>query len=40
MADGKQSEYDRIKALDVLEFWGVFNLWREKVKRDTKQYKK
>jgi hypothetical protein len=40
MAEGVQVEYEKIKGLDVLEFWAVFNMWREKIKRDTNNYNK
>lgn len=40
MADGVQIEYEKIKGLDVLEFWAVFNMWREKIKKDTNNYNK
>jgi hypothetical protein len=32
MAKGKKSEFDRIKATNVFEFWGVFDLWKEQMK--------
>jgi hypothetical protein len=40
MADGNKSEYDKIKATSVFEFWKLFDLWREKVERERDVYRK
>jgi hypothetical protein len=34
MADSVKSEYDRIKATETLEFWKLFQMWREKIERE------
>lgn len=39
MAGGVKSEYERIKGTDIFEFWAIFDLWKEKVKAETNDYK-
>lgn len=34
MASGKVSEYDKIKRIDVFEFWKIYDLWKEGQKRE------
>lgn len=34
MADGKKSEYERIKATDTFEFWKLFDLWKAAISRE------
>lgn len=38
MAEGKKSEYDRIKATDVLEFWALYDLWKQQNARQRDEY--
>lgn len=33
MADGDAKQYEVIKALDIREFWAIFDVWSEKVKQ-------
>ncbi len=40
MAKGSKVEYDRIKATPVLEFWGLYDLWRERIKQEVEAMKK
>jgi hypothetical protein len=40
MADGIKSEYDRIKATNVFEFYELFDLWRKKTEADRSKYQK
>lgn len=39
MANGIKSEYENIKATDVFEFWTIFDLWEEKMQRETEAIK-
>jgi hypothetical protein len=39
MADGSKTEYDKIKATDVFEFWKLFDLWNAQVTREREYYK-
>jgi hypothetical protein len=39
MADGVKSEYDRVKKTDVLEFWKLFDLWSDALKKERDNYK-
>lgn len=39
MAEGIKSEYDKIKATDVFEYWKLFDLWKDKVDRERETYK-
>lgn len=32
MANGVKSEYDKIYATDVFEFWTLYDLWLERIK--------
>lgn len=36
MANGIKSEYDKLKATDILEFWKLFDLWEARLERETK----
>jgi len=38
MAGGVKSEYDKIKATDVFEYWKLFDLWRDRVNRERELY--
>ena len=42
MANGDKSEYDRLKATNVLEFWKLFDLWkaRNESERDALEQQK
>jgi hypothetical protein len=40
MADGVKSEYDRIKATDVMEFWKLFDLWQQRMEQQREQAQK
>lgn len=39
MGGGVKSEYDKIKATDVFEYYKLFDLWRERVNRERDNYK-
>lgn len=39
MADGNVSVYNDIKALDVFEYWGIFDAWSKKKEREAQQIK-
>lgn len=39
MAKGNLQEYDHIKSKDIMEFWSTFNMWFDKLKKDTKKMK-
>lgn len=39
MAAGGFGEYQSIKGLEVLEFWGVYDLWKEKIKTEHEHLK-
>lgn len=39
MAEGKKSEYEKIKGTPVFEFWQIFDLWKTKVKQDNERLK-
>lgn len=38
MAGGVKSEYDKIKATDVFEYWKLFDLWRDRLNRERELY--
>jgi hypothetical protein len=40
MAEGSKTEYDKIKVTDVFEFWKLFDLHKEKVKKERETYQK
>lgn len=33
MSGGKVSEYDRLKKIDVFEFWFLYDKWKEQMKQ-------
>lgn len=35
MANGSMAEYEKIIATDVLEFWGIYDLWLERMKAEN-----
>lgn len=35
MANGSMAEYERIIATDVLDFWGIYDLWLERIKQEN-----
>jgi hypothetical protein len=35
MANGSIDEYNRIIALDVLDFWGIYDLWLQRIKDEN-----
>jgi hypothetical protein len=39
MAKGVKSEYEKIKATDVFEFWNLFNLWQADLKKESARLK-
>lgn len=39
MAEGKQSDFVKIKAMDTMEFWTIFDLYCAKIEREKAQYK-
>lgn len=39
MAHGITSEYERLKKVNVFEFWALYDLWVEKVTKENKMYK-
>jgi hypothetical protein len=34
MADGNVTGYREIKRMDVMEFWGFFDRWRDRTKQE------
>jgi hypothetical protein len=39
MAGGIKSEYEKIKATDIFEFYPILDLWKEKQKREMELLK-
>lgn len=37
MAENRKSEYDSIMAMDILEFWHLFDMWLAGIKEANKQ---
>lgn len=35
MANGVKSEYDKIYATDLFEFWTLYDLWMDKIKEEN-----
>lgn len=35
MADGVASDYAKIKGMPVFEFWTLFDLWQDQVKKEN-----
>lgn len=39
MANSIPSEYERIKRIDIFEYWKLFDLWKDAVNRERQQQK-
>ena len=37
MANGIKSEYDRIAATDVMEFWAIYDIWLDIIKKKNQK---
>lgn len=40
MSDGDMQTYDLVRQKNVMEFWHMFDMWKDKLTKDTKRLKK
>jgi hypothetical protein len=39
MADGDTNQYEKIKALDIFEFWAMYDNWKQRIEAKKNAYK-